>query len=670
MVAIVNNSNLPLILVFLGIIVLAVSIRTSISVQKNVPQKLFFKWRILTLLICFFLFGYVSYLIIQISPISFSLEILTSIVFFGGALFVYGIIDLSRVTIDRLNEWNENLEHVVSERTAELTETNKNLEKSKEKYSDQSNFLENVLNALSHPFYVINISDMTVALYNKSSGFAGKKGKTCYQLSHDNSVPCDGLNHPCTIREIVKTGKPVVLEHIHKDQNGNDINVEVHGYPLFDAQGEIVQVIEYIHDITERKSVEKQLLLAKQEAERASRSKSEFLANVSHEIRTPMNAILGMTELALSTDLDEKLKHYLTTVLESSEHLLNLINDILDFSKIEAGRLHLETRSFKIDDVVTSVIRSMKHIGEEKGLHVTSECDVNLETLVFLGDDLRLRQILYNLIGNGIKFTQKGYVKARCKLLNKHEDTAIVMFAIEDSGIGIEDTNYEKIFESFSQADSSTTRDHGGTGLGLTICRLLVELMGGKIWVESKMGNGSTFFISLPFQLGDDREISEQLDELRVEIDSAPRKILVVDDIATNRDLARMILEQRQHVIKEASNGIIALEKMVSEDFDVVLLDVQMPVLDGMKVAEYIRLCENGNIDAIQDSKYLPLLEKLSGRIRGRHTLLLAMTAQAMTGDRKRCIDAGMDDYLSKPFQSETMLKLVSRGERVGVGEV
>ena len=648
-------------LVLFGTVFLFVSILTGRDVQKKVPPEFFLKWRVLTLLICFFFFSYFGYILIRLTNIRFPLELLTGIVFFAGSLFVYGIIDLSRNTIIRLGENNENLEKMVGVRTAELLDANRALEKSKTASVDQNKFLASALDALSHPFYVIDVNSFEVLLYNKASGFSDRADKkTCYQLTHNCDLPCSGEDHPCPIQEIKKSGKPVVVEHIHKNADGSQRYVEVHSYPFFDGDGKLINMIEYLLDITDRKTAECVLLATKQEAEVASRSKSDFLANMSHEIRTPMNAILGMTNLVLATDLTPDQKHCLETVHNSSELLLALINDILDFSKIEAGKLELIERTFAIEQALTTVVNLLQPEAEKKGISLTWNYIESCKGKLYRGDDLRLRQVLFNLIGNGIKFTKTGSVAIDCICKERTEGYALLEFTVTDSGIGIDTQVQESIFESFSQADKSISRSHGGTGLGLAISKRLVEMMGGTIHLASKVGVGSIFTFNVRLALGDevdeDSSLTKETEPLEAVVNLPMLQILVVDDITPNRDLARMILEQRQHVVKEASTGLQALQLLIENDFDAVLLDVQMPLMNGLQTVEFIRQCEKGE-KRWPNVEYAELMERLSQKIYGKYIPVVALTAHAMENDRLRCIDAGMDGYLSKPFQVEEMMK-------------
>lgn len=639
-------------LALIGSGILSYSILLIIRLYRIAPGKQKRGWSLLTALMACFVVGYLGFALILMTGVRFPVDLLVGWVFLGGALFVVVVLRLSKSTISELYTVNNSLEQLVQARTAELQSSSQSLRDSRQDIKAQMEFLESVLDALGHPFYVINVEDYSIVLANKASGFGDldtARPLTCYQITHKSERPCNCENHPCPLEIIKKTGKPVTMEHVHFDNQGQPRNVEIHSYPITDGNGKLVQTIEYVLDITDRKIVERELLQAKREAEKANKAKSEFLANMSHEVRTPMNAIVGMTNLALATDLTSMQRHYLMTVRDSSELLLNIINDILDFSKIEAGRLELEKRSFQLGDIVNGVIRALKHKAGEKGLSLIFSYQPIDSSLSLSGDDFRLRQILFNLVGNAIKFTQEGEISVICEeeLVGNELE---VSFFINDTGIGIAPEAQKRIFDLFTQADTSISRSFGGTGLGLAISQRLVHMMGGEIRMTSVEGKGSTFFFALRFPV-----VAENEKECVPVIPDADvicaLNILLVDDIATNRDLARMLLENDGHTVTVTGNGLDALRALAENHYDCVLLDIQMPGMDGLKVTELIRISEQ--VTAPRFEEHEEIMAGVAPRLYGGHIPLIAMTAYAMSGDRERCFKAGMDGYISKPFQPD-----------------
>lgn len=382
----------------------------------------------------------------------------------------------------------------------------------------------------------------------------------------------------------------------------------------------------------------------KNKAERASAAKSEFLANMSHEIRTPMNGVIGMNNLLQETELTEKQHELSDMIHQSAESLLRIINDILDFSKIEAGKMQMEQIPFNLHDTVKSATEIIGFSAKEKDLTLNVELDDHLpETLV--GDPTRIRQVLLNFGSNAVKFTSSGSVTYNIDLVRQNGSDMVVKFSVTDTGIGIPEKKQQQLFNAFSQADSSTTRKYGGTGLGLAICQKLANLMDGDIGVESTVDEGSTFWFTAHLKNSDQKiDSSEKKQPIDQDFTKRVRAeqltVLVAEDDQINQQVARRLLEKEGFEVVIVENGLETLEEIKQNSYDLLLMDVNMPEMDGLEATAKIRELEQGS---------------------GDHLPIIALTAGAMDGDRELCLEAGMDDYISKPIQKNALEKNLQR---------
>ncbi|MCK6550044.1 ATP-binding protein, partial [Myxococcota bacterium] len=394
-------------------------------------------------------------------------------------------------------------------------------------------------------------------------------------------------------------------------------------------------------EISAREEIERHLERSRDEALAAGRAKSEFVANMSHEVRTPMNGILGMVELMLRTALSTRQREYARTIQRSAEALLAVLDDILDFSKIEAGKMSIDPQPFDLGLAIEDVAELFMPRIEEKGLQLVVKCDPTLPPRV-VGDPARIRQVITNLVGNAVKFTERGKVTLSLVCIDHTARGARVMVSVSDTGIGIPRDRLDAIFERFTQADSSTTRRYGGAGLGLTISRRLVELMGGEIGVESDIGRGSTFWFKLllPVPEAQASGASDAAEPVIPQSLGRPLRVLVVEDNDVNRVVAMQLLAELGCLCDVATNGEAAIQLTERTSYDVVFMDCQMPGLDGFEATARIRQRE---AEA------------------GGHLPIVALTANAMAGARERCTAAGMDDYLAKPVTLTTLGRALAR---------
>ncbi len=445
------------------------------------------------------------------------------------------------------------------------------------------------------------------------------------------------------------------IEQYDKVEDQNEIEVFLSGkkQPRIPCEISVskfeIDEVSYIvifRDITERKKQEAAIIEEKEKAEKASQAKAEFLSTMSHEIRTPMNSIVGITNILIGDETDpEKLK-LLDTLKFSSEHLLVLINDILDFSKIEAGKVEFENIDFNLRRTVRNIVEACKFKGDEKNIEVKFDWDEKLSNHV-KGDPSRLAQILTNLIGNAVKFTEKGSVTTKVTLLEEKEVSNVIRFEVIDTGIGIQKEKQSMIFESFSQTDSYTTRKYGGTGLGLAITKRLIELQHSKVQLESEYGKGSNFFFDL--EMDKSLEKTNEQEERGVDPSLLDEKqlaglsILLVEDNPLNQFVANKFLDKWKCDVEVAENGFQAIEHIEKKEFDIVLMDLQMPEKNGFEATAEIR-------SSGQAYKDIPII---------------ALTASAFMEEKNRALEAGMNDFISKPFNPKELHEKISKNIRV-----
>ncbi len=455
---------------------------------------------------------------------------------------------------------------------------------------------------------------------------------------------------------VVREKKPVTYESKNYTKNGSEYWVITTLTPVLNESGEVQRIIAIDSDITTRKKMEEdlinanriaehslmkgnkaldELLKAKRQVEESMKVKEQFLANMSHEIRTPMNAIVGFTDLILKTPMNQEQKQYVDAIKTSGENLIVIINDILDFSKIQSGRITFEQIHFSLSQLIGNLSEMMLPRSTGKGIQLSTNIASNISDSL-IGDPTRLNQVLLNLVGNAIKFTETGEVSIAVKLILEEEESEQLEFSISDTGIGIPEEKLQYIFDEFTQATSDTTRKYGGSGLGLTIVKQLVELQGGTVSVSSGVGKGSVFSFRLIFRKGPERGV-EQEPGLFKEEEVLPvegLQVLLVEDNVLNQVLAKKVLSDWKWNVEVAENGLVAIKKLEQRDFDIVLMDIQLPEMDGYQATKYIR-------------SHMPKPKC--------DVPIMAMTAHAISSEEEKCYEAGMHGYISKPFNQNVL---------------
>ena len=433
---------------------------------------------------------------------------------------------------------------------------------------------------------------------------------------------------------------PWALTAVRAD--GSEVSVEVNLSQWSQGGEDFVTLI--VRDVSERVRLMAELRQAKEAAERASQAKSEFLANMSHEIRTPMNAVLGLSHIALRHAAEPKVRDCIERIRRSADHLMSIVNDILDLSKIEADKLALEHVEFSLAGVLQQASELLREKAAAKGLRLLAEVGPDVPDLL-CGDPLRLGQILINYGDNAVKFTDRGEVRITATLVERRGDALQLRLAVRDDGIGLSPQQSQLLFQEFQQADSSTTRRYGGTGLGLAITRRLAGMMGGTVGLDSQPGAGSTFWCTVWLQVAGSRGVAPAQDDgpgaaraLAGPAAVAGSRLLLVDDNEVNLMIAGEVLGAAGAVVQTAGNGRQALARMDDESFDMVLMDVHMPVMDGLEATRAVRAAP--------------------GR---QHVPVVGLTASAMPAERQQCLDAGMDDVLTKPYEPQQLLEMVQR---------
>jgi PAS domain S-box-containing protein len=592
-------------------------------------------------------------------------------------LLTLAAFEIYRIRTRQLKKSKKKLEQLAEERTRQLEVSNQELEK----FSIVARKTNNAITIMDAEGNIEWVNETFTRLtgFTKES-FINTRGKNLLDASFNPNI-----------KQLLKKSiekKESVIYEINNFREGQEYWFQATLSPIFDAEGKLTQLVAISTDITELKKIQQQIKQQNEEmqkqsqelrdalqearkgwdaAKAANQTKSEFLARMSHEIRTPMNGIIGFSDMLLETSLTRRQQDYVKTIRHSSEGLKSLINDILDFSKIETSGLHVQTSVFEPQPLIEDIFNMLLPKSEIKSLEMVYKIEDTVPSKI-KADANRFRQVVTNLVGNAIKFTESGKIQLSMTVQNENNAGLNCMVTIQDTGIGIPKENWETIFNAFQQVDGSNTREYDGAGLGLSISRQIARLMGGDIQVESTLGKGSTFYLSIWVEKVEQEDPSnvpnQPKKEIRIshEVQSNLQKsaqsnrnindnqsvethhILLAEDNPINQKLARFILVQAGYRVTLVENGEDAVQAIEAKpnNFDLVLMDIQMPKQNGMDATRQIRKLEKENPT-------------------WRHLPIVALTAQNMSGDRKKCIDSGMDDYIAKPIKKERVLETIKK---------
>lgn len=491
----------------------------------------------------------------------------------------------------------------------------------------------------------VTIRDRELALTYQcdrvTQAYGNRLGEKCYRVLWARNEMCLG----CPTERAFEDGAPHTSVREIATSSGRPTYLEIAAYPIRSEDGQIRSSLETVRDVTDRVEAEIALRRDKQAAEMANQAKSVFLRTVSHELRTPMNGVLGTAQLLLETPLTAAQRELAETIATSSRNLLVILGDILDLSRLEAGKMTLSSIDFPLGECVAEAIAALAPLARKKGLELCHRAAATVPSRV-TGDPTRLRQVLTNLVGNAVKFTRTGQVLVDVATTAGASDGVRVRFAVADTGIGIPAELATTVFDDFTQTNSSGAHELGGTGLGLNISRRLVKLMGGELGFESELGKGSTFWFILPFAVparqlapGGYHAADPAQPRAPAATGRSGARVLIVDDDRTNRFLVRAALSRLGYAVDEAADGQVAVDLFAQARYDAVLMDCEMPVMDGYRATAAMRAREGDR----------------------RRTPIIALTAHAMIADRDRCLTVGMDDYISKPVEPNRLRDVLER---------